>query len=88
MEECRLLHQQGQIWTRDLCKSCPVPNIARANSCQFMKLNAVITRPLSALFLRRVQVTAYCEKSERNVIEPQVGCGDCHSLPFTFEIRE
>jgi len=88
VEECRLLHEQGQSWSRDLCQTCPVPDIARANSCQFMKLNAVVVRPITALFSRRVQVTAYCEKSERKVAEPQVGCGDCHSLPFTFEIRE
>jgi len=88
VEECRLLKQQGQVWTPDLCRTCPVPAIARANSCQYMKLNAVITRPFSALFSRRVQVTALCEKSEKNVSEPEIGCGQCHSLPFTIEIKK
>jgi len=88
VEECRLLRAQGQVWTPDLCRTCPVPEIARANSCQFMKLELIIARPLAALFQRRVQVNAYCERSERNVLEPQIGCGECHALPFNFEIKE
>ena len=38
VEECRLLKAAGQRWTRDLCKTCPVPGIARANACEFLKL--------------------------------------------------
>lgn len=53
-----------------------------------MKLNAVVARPLSAMFQRRVQVQAFCEKSEKMVSEPQIGCGECHALPFEFEIKD
>jgi hypothetical protein len=88
VEECRLLKAQGENWTRDLCATCPVPEITRANSCQHMKLRVNITRPLTALLQRRVQVAAYCEKTERAVGEPQIGCGECHTLPFKFEIKE
>jgi hypothetical protein len=88
VEECRLLKAQGQTWSRDLCKTCPVPDIARANSCQHLKLNVVVARPFAALFQRRVQVSAFCEKTKRGVSEPQIGCGECHTLPFTFEIKE
>jgi len=88
VEECRLLQVQGQNWTRDLCKTCPVPNIARANSCQHMKLKVVVARPITAIFQRRVQVNPFCEKLKRDVSEPQIGCGECHTLPFTFEIKE
>lgn len=87
-EECRLLRSSGETWTRDLCKTCPVPSIARANSCEFMKLHATIKRPFEALFQRRVQVTAYCEKVQRNVAEPHVGCGECHTLPFKIEVKD
>lgn len=83
-----MLKAQNQAWSRDLCGTCPVPAIARANSCQHMKLIATVSRPLMALFQRRVQVRAYCEKSRQDVAEPQVGCGDCHALPFKFEIKE
>ena len=88
VEECRLLKASGQQLTASLCRTCPVPGIARANSCEFMKLRATVTRPVTAGFQRRVQVSAYCEKSKRAVTEPQIGCGECHALPFNFEIKE
>jgi hypothetical protein len=88
VEECRLLQLHNQTWSPDLCKTCPVPDIARANSCQYMKLQVVVARPITAIFQRRVQVSAYCEKTKRNVSEPQIGCGECHDLPFKFEIKE
>jgi hypothetical protein len=53
-----------------------------------MKLRAVVTRPFAALFQRRVQVSAYCEKSKRAVTEPQIGCGECHVLPFKIGVKE
>ena len=55
VEECRLLKAAGERWTRDLCKTCPVPGIARANACEFMKLKPTVARPIEALFQRRVQ---------------------------------
>jgi len=88
VEECRLLRASNQRWTRDLCMTCPVPAIARANSCEYMKLRATVTRPISAVFQRRVQVTAYCEKTKRAVAEPQIGCGECHALPFKIEVKD
>jgi len=88
VEECRLIKPQGGNWTRDLCASCPVPGILRANSCENMKLKVRIARPIAAIFQRRVQVSAYCEKTNTDVAEPQIGCGECHALPFKFEIKE
>ncbi|MBI5351783.1 MAG: hypothetical protein HZB50_04015 [Chloroflexi bacterium] len=88
IEECRLLTASGQSWSPDLCKTCPVPEIARANSCHYMQLRLTVVRPITAMFQRRVQVTAFCNKSNRNVIEPQVGCGECHDIPFKFEVKE
>src|SRR5262245_45913125 len=87
VEECRLLSAAGQDWSRELCKFCPVPDISRANACEFMKLNPRVTRSLSAAFMRRVQINAYCEKSKKKVSEPHVGCGECHELPFKFEVK-
>ncbi|WKZ37990.1 MAG: hypothetical protein QY332_08610 [Anaerolineales bacterium] len=87
-EECSLLKLYNQQWTRDLCKTCPVPDILRANSCQHMKLKVEVARPITAIFQRRVQADAFCDKTQRGVPEPQVGCGECHALPFTFEVKE
>lgn len=87
IEECRLLKAAGERWTRDLCKTCPVPGIVRANACEYLKLKPSVVRPLTAGFQRRVQIAAYCEKTKRNVSEPHVGCGECHALPFKIEIN-
>lgn len=87
-EECQLLKASGQRWTRDLCQTCPVPGILQANACEFMRLHGSVARPAAALFMRRVQVSAYCEKGGRNVAEPHVGCGECHPLPPEFSVSK
>lgn len=86
VEECRLLQESGHKWTPDLCKTCPVPGITRANACEYLQLRAVVARPLSAAFMRRVQLSAYCEKTRRAVQEPHIGCGECHPLPPEFKM--
>lgn len=88
LEECRLLKAAGQRWTADLCKTCPVPAVMLANACEYLQLRGSVARPLTAAFQRRVQITAFCEKTRRDVAEPQIGCGECHALPFNFEIKE
>jgi hypothetical protein len=83
-EECRLLGKQPapQNWTPDLCTTCPVPSIKRANACEYMELTLVIKRRLG-IFKRYIQVSAYCHKAKDVVKEPHVGCGICHPLDFT-----
>ncbi len=87
VEECRLLKASGDKWTADLCKTCPTPAIARANACQYIQLTGKVTRPLSAAFMRRVEVKAFCDKSKKAVSEPQIGCGECHPIPPVFEVK-
>jgi hypothetical protein len=84
-EECRLL---GGVWTADLCRTCPVPSISRANACEFMQLSGQVNRPLVAAFRRRVSVTAFCEKTRRSGFDPHIGCGVCHPLPPVFEVEK
>ena len=86
-EECRLLKAAGERWSRDLCATCPVPAIALANACEHLQLRPALARPLLALFQRRVQVIASCSKTKRIVAEPHVGCGECHAIPFTFDVK-
>ena len=88
VEECRLLQESGQRWSADLCKTCPVPDVQLANACETMQLEGHVLRPIYAAFQRRVHITAFCEKTKRDVKEPHVGCGECHGLPFTFEVKE
>ena len=83
-EECRLL---GNRWKRDLCGTCPVPSILRANACEFMRLRPEVTRPLLAGFKQRVRVTAFCEKTERSGFDAHIGCGECHPVPPIFTVK-
>ncbi|PKO07673.1 MAG: hypothetical protein CVU41_00425 [Chloroflexi bacterium HGW-Chloroflexi-3] len=83
-EECRLMTDSYSKlnWSTKICKSCPVPNILQANACQHMQLTGVIKKDFG--FIKRVNVSAYCEKSKTKVKEPHVGCGQCHPLPDIF----
>ena len=48
-----------------------------------MELRAQVQRSLLGL-IKKVEVTAYCNKSKQVVDEPHIGCGQCHPLPFDF----
>jgi hypothetical protein len=87
LEECQLLQSSGQTWTPDLCKTCPVPGISRANACEFLQLRAQVGRPLNSAFQKRVQINAYCKKTGQSVKEPHIGCGECHPLPPSFSVK-
>lgn len=83
-EECRLVgNEPPGVWNSNLCKTCPVPAILRANACEHMVLQGEVKRILG-LFKKQVVVSAYCTKSNLKVNEPHVGCGQCHPLPPEF----
>jgi hypothetical protein len=84
-EECRLLESSApaQRWTRDLCFSCPVPDILLANACPNLVLEGQVERPFPFI-KRQVKVKSYCTKTSRDVAEPKIGCGECHPLPTIF----
>ena len=83
-EECQLIgiNPPPKHWTPELCKTCPVPGIQRANACPNMVMDGEITSLLG--LRRRVKVTAYCNKTKQIVKEPHVGCGQCHPVPPVF----
>ena len=78
-EECRLMVSQAPsaYWTPDLCKTCPVPAIQRANACPNLVLHGEVGYKFLG-FKKRVKISAYCEKNQTNVTEPEIGCGLCH----------
>jgi len=80
-EECRLIGNAPAPghWTRDLCEVCPVPRIARANSCEFMTLTASVNHGILGIG-KKVVISAYCRKSNSDVKTPEIGCGICHPL--------
>jgi hypothetical protein len=78
-QECRLLDQnpQSEHWRPELCKSCPVPGILRANACPNLVLEGRVEKRLLGL-KRQVAATGVCAKHLLEVTEPKVGCGHCH----------
>jgi hypothetical protein len=86
VEECRLIGKQPppQDWKPDLCSTCPVPSIRRANACENMILTPVIKKRFG-VFKRYVEIQAFCQKSNGSVKEPPIGCGICH--PFDTQSK-
>ena len=84
-EECRLLDSTtpSQRWKRELCRTCPVPDIRLANACTNLVLDGEVVRTFPFL-QRRLRVKAYCTKTLHDVLEPHIGCGECHPLPDIF----
>jgi hypothetical protein len=67
-EECRLLQAAGERWTRDLCRTCPVPGVLQANACEFE-----IVREYNAPFETLPTASrdpAYCEKCSGQWLNP------------------
>jgi hypothetical protein len=76
---CRLAeaNSASEPWVPDVCEKCPMPGIARANACEHMKLTGRVAKGWLG-FGRKMVIDAYCAKVQRQVDEPQVGCGECH----------
>ncbi len=78
-QECRLIgrNPRSERWEPGVCRRCPVPEIARANSCPNMVLEGEIVHRWFGL-VRRVEVYAICTEYQVEVDDPYVGCGHCH----------
>lgn len=87
-EECRLIGKNPppQNWTRDLCTTCPVPGITRANACPNMILTPTIKKGFLGL-KRKVTISAWCTKSNSDVKVPEVGCGICHPIDSFVNLK-
>lgn len=85
IEECRLLEAGSPplVWKPALCSTCPVPDILLANACPHLVLQPKLKRAFP-LIKQGVQVQSYCTKTNLAGFDPHIGCGQCHTLPFTF----
>lgn len=83
-EECRLIGRSQPPWKLQYCQNCPVPDIVAANSCPNMILTADI-KPILFGLKHKVNVSAYCKKTHRDVQNPFIGCGECHPIIELFE---
>jgi len=88
VERCDLLvgGPYEQNWHSDLCKTCPVPEIKRANNCPTMQLKLrIIKRGIWFWERDRVLVQATCTQHDGPVTNPMIGCGKCHTQ-LTFVV--
>jgi hypothetical protein len=85
LEECRLIGNRTapNNWKPELCKTCPVPGIKRANACSTLTLSASIKKGAIKV-KRQVKVTAFCTRSQMVVDTPEIGCGICHPIDGLF----
>lgn len=83
-QACRLIERNpaGGQWVPDLCAGCQVPRILLANGCPNLVLEAKVQKGKLGLG-RRVELRARCTQSGAAVRAPEVGCGQCHRLPFS-----
>ena len=79
LQECRLIlaNAKSGPWRPELCKTCPVPDILRANACPNLVLEGQVASRWFGLS-HQVEVYAVCKLGMTEVTEPQVGCGECH----------
>lgn len=84
-EECRLIGNKPapNNWSPEVCAKCPVPGILRANSCTNLVLEATVQRGVFGK-KGKVKVFAACKKTLASVSKPEIGCGQCHSLPDVY----
>jgi hypothetical protein len=77
--ECRLIAQNpnSEPWRPELCKTCPLPGILRANACPHLVLEGRVERRMLGL-KRQVAVEAFCSKYLVSGFDPHIGCGHCH----------
>ena len=80
IQECRLAERNSAsaAWHPSDCSRCPVPDIVRANSSEYMRLRLTI-KPGFLGFGRHNEVEAYCERHNIRIEDPMVGCPQCNA---------
>jgi hypothetical protein len=80
VQECRLEERNPQSarWQPGDCTRCPVPDILRANASPDMRVSLTIKAGFLGIG-RHNEVTAYCERHNRVIEDPIVGCPQCNA---------
>ena len=84
-EKCRLLDPGDLNWSPYLCEKCPIPDIELANACENMEFTPRLERPF-LIGRQQLKISAYCIKTNAQVKEPKIGCGQCHPLLNAFTV--
>ncbi len=66
----------GPRWKPSDCSHCLIPDILWANASEYLALHAEIKLGVLGIG-RRIAVTAWCTKHDREIADPYVGCTLC-----------
>lgn len=89
-EICRLIEQNPDSapWNPGICEKCPVPEIARANASDSLKLEGTIVKKWFG-FKETIKVEGWCSRCFSVVADPLQGCPNCHDdRPSIFDLPE
>ncbi len=66
---CRLAEANpaSETWQPDVCRSCPVPEILRANACEYLVLNGRVVKGLLGFGRKMVVEASLFEDQTRRV---------------------
>ncbi len=78
MQACRLIEQNPESppWRPNLCQTCPVPDILRANASGALKLEGTVVKKFLGL-KQQVEVIGWCSECFSEVSNPMLGCPNC-----------
>jgi len=87
---CRLIERNPDSppWRPQLCETCPVPDILRANQSDTLKLDGKVVKKLFGL-KQQVEVEGWCSECFNAVPNPMLGCQNCAAnKPSIFDLKE
>jgi hypothetical protein len=90
VQRCRLIERNPESlpWKPQLCESCPVPDILRANQADSLKLDGKVVKKFFG-FKQEVEVEGWCSECFNPVPNPALGCQICAAnKPSIFDLEE
>ena len=91
VQSCRLIERNPDSppWRPSLCRTCPVPDILRANDSDTLKLDGKVVSKFFGL-KQEVQVEGWCSQCFSAIPDPKLGCPNCDSPrhPSILDLEE
>lgn len=90
VQTCRLIeaNPDSPPWKPNLCNTCPVPEILRANPSETLKLTGTVVNKFLG-FKQQVEVEGWCSECFSEIPDPKLGCPNCTPRkPSIFDLQE
>ena len=77
-QACRLIeaNRDSLPWNPNLCQTCPVPDILKANGSDTLKLDGKVVKKFFG-FKQEVVVEGWCSECFSVIPDPKRGCSTC-----------